>query len=577
MLPLHSTKYIFLNKKNSYSIIFNFLAFSLVVAAFIFMSWGFTEMTRPIDSLTLEPISLKYSNLVNYAFRTVLRMLIAMVISLAFTFIYALLAAKSAKLEQILIPLLDVLQSVPILGYISFTVTIFLSLFPSSTMGAECAAIFAIFTSQVWNMIFSCYQSFKTLPNELKDVANIFKMSAWRRFWQIEVPFAIPSLVWNMVISMSSSWFFVVASEVIMVGNSKISLPGIGSYIYLAIQKQNHEAIFYAIFAMSLIIVLYDQLLLRPLIVWSEKFKYETAEGYKPSYSFILTIFRRSIIIKKLFSPLAYGAKLLLYAPIFNKKEQTSSLPLITQSNYLNYLWYLVLSLSGIAILFYISIFLKNIGFHEIIKVFILALITLTRIIILITLASLFWVPIGVYIGMRPRLTGFVQPLTQFFAAFPVNLLFPIIFIIITKYNLNPNIWLSPLIIMGTQWYILFNIISGAASIPNDLKDAAHILNVKGFRWWKQIILPAIIPNFLVGAITACGGAWNASIVAEVINFGNKKIEAIGLGSYIADMTVEADFNKISLGIGMMSLFVVSINKLFWQPLNEYCTKKFQL
>ncbi|MFY9589711.1 ABC transporter permease [Rickettsia endosymbiont of Halotydeus destructor] len=536
-------------------------------------------MTEPLNTLTLDPVSLEYSNLIAYSFRTVLRMMIAMVISLIFTLIYATLAAKNSRLEQILIPLLDILQSVPILGYISFTITAFLALFPSSIMGAECAAIFAIFTSQVWNMIFSCYQSFKTVPEELNDVASVFKMSGWRKFWQIEVPFAIPSLAWNMVISMSSSWFFVVASEVIMVGNNKITLPGIGSYIYLAIEQQNTAAILYAVLAMSLIIILYDQLLLRPLIVWSERFRYETSTGAKSGYSWVLTIFQQSIIIKKLFSPLAFIVKFLLYSSLFNSIAVIN--PKIVENNHnkvwLNYLWYLTLIFSGAITLFYIGSFLQNVGWHEIVKVFILASITLLRIVILIILASLFWVPIGIYIGLRPRLTAIVQPFTQFFAAFPVNLLFPIVFIVITKYDLNPNIWLSPLMIVGTQWYILFNVIVGVSALPSDLKDVAKILNVKGLEWWKKVILPAIAPYFIVGAITACGGAWNASIVAEVINFGNQKIVAKGLGSYIAEMTVAADFNKIILGIGVMSLFVVLINRLFWQPINEYSNKRFQL
>ncbi len=578
----HPAKYFLYKKKNGLSLFFNFLAFSLVIAAFIFISWGLKEMTQPLNTLTLDPVSLEYSNLIGYSFRTLLRMMIAMVISLIFTLIYATLAAKNPKLEQILIPLLDILQSVPILGYISFTVTAFLALFPSSIMGAECAAIFAIFTSQVWNMIFSCYQSFKTVPAELNDAASIFKMSGWRKFWQIEVPFAIPSLVWNMVVSMSSSWFFVVASEVIMVGNNKITLPGIGSYIYLAIGQQNTAAILYAVLAMSLIIILYDQLLLRPLIVWSDRFRYETSTGIKATYSWVLTIFQRSIIVKKIFSPLIYVAEFLLYFPLFNGVNNLAvNTPEITENNrnklWLNYLWYFILIVSGAVALFYIGSFLRNIGWHEIVKVFILASITLLRIIVLIILASLFWVPIGIYIGLRPRLTAIIQPFTQFFAAFPINLLFPIVFIIITKYDLNPNIWLSPLMIMGTQWYILFNVIVGVSSLPSELKDATKILNVKGLEWWKEVMLPAITPYFIVGSITACGGAWNASIVAEVINFGDQKIVAKGLGSYIAEMTVAADFNKIILGVGMMSLFVVLINRLFWQPINEYSNKRFQL
>lgn len=562
------------------NLVYNTLAFFIVIVVLIFVGWGSRQMSQPLSILQIEPVSLDYFKLFSYSLRTVLRMLIAVVFSLIFTFIYATAAAKSKKLEQILIPLLDILQSVPILGYISFTVTVFLTLFPHSVMGAECAAIFAIFTSQAWNMTFSFYQSLKSIPDDLKDAAAIFKMPKWRKFWQMEVPFAIPGLVWNIVVSMSSGWFFVVASEVIIVGNNKITLPGIGSYIALAIQQKNFSAIYYAVIAMALVIILYDQILLRPLVAWSDRFRYEMTTGGKPPKSWVFNLFQRNLIINKLFVPVAYLGKFLLHIPVFNNVSRDHCGLEVAGENQqvINYLWYLLLSILALTAIGYVAYFLyKDIGLVEVRKVFILASITMLRVIILIIIASLIWVPIGIYIGLSPRLTAIMQPLAQFLAAFPVNLLFPIIFIVITKYDLNPNIWLSPLMIMGTQWYILFNVIVGASSIPSELRDATIILKVKGFNWWRKVMLPAITPYFITGAITACGGAWNASIVAEIINFGDQTIVAKGLGSYIAEMTVQADFNKIVLGIGMMALFVVLFNRFFWQPLQEYSNKKFQL
>lgn len=573
---LHSSRYF---SRNSSSLIFNYLAFLIVVTAFIFLAWGLKEITAPISVLHENPVTLDYINLFSYSLRTVLRMLIAVICSLIFTFIYASLAAKNSKLEQILIPILDILQSLPILGYISFTVTIFLALSPSRVFGAECAAIFAIFTSQVWNMTFSFYHSLKNIPQELKDASFIFKMSKWRKFWQIEVPYAIPSLVWNIVVSMSSGWFFVVASEVISVGNNKITLPGIGSYISLAIQEKNIPAISCAILAMTLVIILYDQLLLRPLVVWSDRFRYEMTTGNNTQQSWVLNIFQKSLLAKKIFSPIARVAKFLLYIPILNCdfEARSSNNKESTFKQKLDYVWHIALVLTACFLTYRIYYFLNDeIGWHEVVKVFALALITMLRVIVLIILASIVWVPIGIYIGLNPKLVGIVQPLVQFLAAFPANLLFPITFIIITRYNLNPNIWLSPLMIMGAQWYILFNVIVGAASIPNDLKDATKIFNVHGWSWWYKIMLPAITPYFITGAITASGGAWNASIVAEIINFGDKTIEAVGLGSYIATMTVKADFNHIVLGMGVMSLFVVLLNRFFWRPLNEYSVNKFR-
>ena len=574
---VHVSKY---SPKKPYSLVFNYLAFLIVMTAFIFIAWGVKEITAPISVLEYKPVALDYANLLPYSLRTVLRMLIAVIFSLLFSFIYATLAAKNSKLEQILIPLLDILQSLPILGYISFTVTIFLALAPSEVLGAECAAIFAIFTSQVWNITFSLYNSLKSVPQDLQDVSVIFKMSKWRKFWQIDVPYAIPSLVWNIVVSMSSGWFFVVASEVITVGDNKITLPGIGSYIALAIQEKNIPAISYAVLAMTLVIILYDQLLLRPLVVWSDRFHYEMTPSNNVSTSWVLNIFQKSILIKKLLLPIARIANFLLYLPVLNHVaviKSHDSKGDISIQKWLDYIWYIALALIVCLLTYSAYRFLHDvIGWHEVVKVFILGLITMSRVIVLITISSIIWVPIGIYIGLSPKMAGIVQPLVQFFAAFPANLLFPVTFIVITHYNLNPNIWLSPLMIMGAQWYILFNVIVGASALPNDLKDAVKILKVKGWSWWYKVMLPAIAPYFITGAITASGGAWNASIVAEVINFGDKKIVAVGLGSYIAEMTAKADFNNIVLGMGMMSLLVILLNRLFWQPLNEYSVNKFR-
>jgi NitT/TauT family transport system permease protein len=576
---IHFVKY---SNKIQSNFVFNFITFLILGSVLIFLAWGVKQMSAPIEVLNQIPVTLEYGNLFGYSFRTLLRMLIAMLISLIFTFIYATLAAKNKKCEQILIPLLDILQSLPILGYISFSVTIFLTIFPSSVMGAEVAAIFAIFTSQAWNMTFSFYYSLKSVPQDLKDVADIFALSKWRQFWQISVPFALPGLIWNIVISISSGWFFVVASEVIMVGNSNITLPGIGSYIALAIEQQNMYAIIYAIIAMSLVIILYDQLLLRPLVVWSDKFRYEMTIGDNRGQSWVFNIFQRSAIIKSLLLPITYITKFLLYLPILNyQKKSNHNSPsnfLKYRRSLLDYLWYLSLFAITCFSLGHIYNFLQDIvGWDEVKNVLILSSITMWRVVVLIILAAIIWVPIGIYVGLNPKLTAFVQPIAQFLAAFPANLLFPVVFIVITSYNLNPNIWLSPLMIMGTQWYILFNVIVGASSIPNDLKDATKILKVSGWLWWHKVMIPAITPNFIVGAIAASGGAWNASIVAEIINFGGKTIVAKGIGSYITECTINSEFNKIALGIGMMALFVVCSNRLFWRPLYQYCIKRFQI
>ncbi len=568
-------------KREKHYFIFNLLAFLLVILALIVIGWSASKMHTPINNAQVIAISSDPVNLFFYSIRTVSRMLIAIVFSIVFSLIYGAFAAKSRRAEQILIPVLDILQSVPILGYISFTVTAFLSLFPGSMLGPECAAIFAIFTSQAWNITFSFYQSLKTVPLELNEAAYVFKMSAWQKFWRLEVPFAMPNLVWNSVVSMSGAWFFVVASEVINVGSDNIRLPGIGSYIGLALKERNIAAIVYAVIAMSFTIIIYNQLIINPFVAWADRFKTESSKSGDSPTSWILNLFNRSLIIKKLFLPIELLRHFFLYFPPFNwlkiQNCQFNDMKIL-KKNYADYLWYFISSIAGLYGIYLIYSFLyKTILLEEVWQVMILALYTMTRVVLLIFITSLIWVPIGIYIGLRPKLIKLVDPLIQFLAAFPANLLFPVAVITITKYNLNANIWLSPLLIMGAQWYILFNVISGTASIPNDLKEAAANLNLKGWLFLKKVILPAIAPYFITGAITASGGAWNACIVGEIVSFGDQIIMIKGLGSYIALMTTKADFPRIVLGIGIMSLFVVIFNHFFWQPLYNYTTKKYQI
>ena len=549
---------------------FETLAFVIIAAVLIFLAWGTAEITAPIGTLKQSAISLDPSMLPGYAMRTTLRMLIAVMASLVFTLIYATLAAKSRKAEQLLVPMLDILQSVPVLGYISFTVTGFIALFPHSMLGVECAAIFAIFTSQAWNMTFSLYQSMRTIPHDIDEAAVLFRLSGWQKFWRMELPFAMPGLVWNMMMSMSGGWFFVVASEAITVGNQHIALPGIGSYIALAIEQKSLPGIFHAIMTMVVVILLYDQLLFRPLVAWSDKFSYELTASQNAPSSWLLTLFTKSRFMRRMLSPIGFLIDRFTRLRLF--KAQANIAPFFTarEARLFDWLWYSILALGGIVALRYVLAFMHtSIELGDIALVCKLAFITLARVLALIFIASLIWVPIGVYIGLRPKLTQIVQPLAQFLAAFPANLLFPLAVILISRYNLNPDIWLSPLIILGTQWYILFNVIAGASAFPNDLKEAARNFRVCGWLWWRRVMLPGVFPYFLTGAITASGGAWNASIVSEAVSWGKQHYAAHGLGAYIAQMTEAGDFAHIALGVGVMAIVVVGINKFFWRPLYE--------
>lgn len=554
---------------------FDALAFSIVSSFLIIIAWGMAEMSGPIVQLQQSPISLDIANLPDYAMRTTLRMLLAVVASLLFTLAYATLAAKSRKAGQIMIPLLDILQSVPVLGYISFTVTGFIAMFPGSMMGVECAAVFAIFTSQAWNMTFSLYQSLRSIPSDMDEAAVVFRLSGWQKFWKMELPYAMPGLVWNTMVSMSGGWFFVVASEAITVGEQRISLPGIGSYIALAIAEQDMAAIGWAIATMVVVILLYDQLLYRPLVAWSDKFRYEMTANQTAPRSWVLALFGKSRYMRRLFAPLGWLSHVILRIRLFAPAARApESLPAV---RIFDYLWYTLLVVTGIVaarhILFF---FLTSVSLGDVAQVAFLSGVTLLRVVVLIFIASLIWVPLGVYIGLRPRMAQVVQPLAQFLAAFPANLLFPVAVVLISRYSLNPNIWLSPLMILGTQWYILFNVIAGTTAFPNDLREAAKNLGVKRWLWWRKVMIPGIFPYYLTGALTASGGAWNASIVSEVVSWGDKSYMAEGLGAYIAQRTGAGDLAHIALGVCAMSLTVVLFNKFFWRPLYGLSAKKLR-
>jgi len=551
------------------------LAFVLVFCLFIYMAQAARGLIGSLEHLEATPISLAPSALVGYAARTALRMLIAMVASLVFTFTYAALAAKSRRAEVILIPLLDFLQSVPILSF-SLTILFFLHLTPGRVAGAEMASIFLIFTSQAWNMAFSFYHSLRSIPDEMVEAARNLQLGPWLRFWRLEVPFGMPALIWNMMMSMSGGWFFVTVSEAITVGNTTVTLPGVGSYIALAIQQKNLTAIAWAIAAMFVVILLFDQLLFRPLIASADWFRLEQETGQTPSQSWALTMMRRSHLLG--FVGNAFGAMLRLGMKPRPADNPHSRQRRARSSRWIDYAWYAVLVLIGVAAVAKTTDFvLREVSGREIAHVIGLGFITLTRVAVLIALASLIWVPIGVWVGLRPRVASIVQPIAQFLAAFPANLLFPIVVSAIVMLKLTPDIWLSPLMILGTQWYILFNVIVGASAIAPDLRYAGENFGVRGWLWWKRLALPAVFPFYVTGAITASGGSWNASIVAEVVNWGNETLTAHGLGAYIQNATLAGDFQRSVLGTVVLSLFVVTLNRVFWRPLYARAERKFRI
>ncbi|MDE2219681.1 MAG: ABC transporter permease subunit [Gammaproteobacteria bacterium] len=555
------------------------LALLVVLALVVFMAEASRGLLEPLSKLDATPLSLDPRQLPVYAARTTLRMFTALALSLAFTFSYATWAARSPRAARLLIPLLDILQSVPILGFISITFVFFMSLVPGRVLGAEFAAIFAIFTSQAWNMAFSFYQSLRTVPIELSEAADSFRLTPWMRFWQLEVPFGLPALTWNMMMSMSGGWFFVVAAESISVGHTSVALPGIGSYIAIAIEQRNLHAIGWAIAAMAAVILVYDQLIFRPLICWVDRFRVEQEPGSEPPESWALTMMRRSRIISGLTALFHATVRWTSWKlPRRAGPRAPSPARRTRAARRWEVLWIaLALLAATLALHRLVVTLMLHTRLAELREVGLLALITMARVVILIALASLLWVPIGVWIGLRPRAAQVMQPVAQFMAAFPANLLFPLFVYLIVAGRLNPDVWLSPLMILGTQWYILFNVIAGASAMPAELRYAAQNLRVGGWLWWKRVALPGVMPYFVTGAITASGGSWNAAIVAEVASWGDTKVEAHGLGAYLAAASADGDFHRIVLGIATMCVFVVCINRWFWRPLYYYAERRYRL
>lgn len=574
-------KIIFSTQQNTYPNFWDITALLVVMGIIIVFSIAVKQMSSPFDIGEPIPIYLSPWYLPDYALRTVMRMFIAMAVSLLVTFIFGTWAAKSRHAERIIIPIVDILQSVPILGFLSISVPTFIGLFPKSMLGPECAAIFAIVTSQVWNMLLGFYQSLKNMPTELGDVARLFHLNAWQRFWRVEVPVTIPSLLWNMMLSMSAGWFFVVASEAISISSQSIMLPGIGSYIAVAIMNSDKMAIFYAILTMLGVIILYDQLLFRPLMSWSDKFRHDLEPNDNMAESWVVDIFLRSRWFKRFGYFLAFFRDTLINIRWFSYTDHYTKHDSLKKRNIF---WFMAwIGHIGVYLAIFFAIFMliqfiiHEATWTELLLVFALGMITGIKIFMMIALCSLVWIPVGVWVGLRPNAAAIIQPIAQFFAAFPANLLYPIAVILIMYFHSNITIFTAPLMVLGTQWYILFNVIAGTTVLPKELLMASRLFGVRGWLKWKKVILPVIFPYYITGAMAAAGGAWNTSIVAEVINWGGHRLHAVGLGAYISETTYTGQASKEALGIIVMCLLVVMINRFVWRPLYTLAEERFHL
>ncbi len=524
----------------------------------------------------IPAVSLDPHNLPNYAARSTLRMFIALFASTIFTLIYGYIAAHSRRAEKVLVPLLDILQSVPVLGFLSITVTGFIALFPGSLLGIEAASIFAIFTGQAWNMTFSFYQSLRTIPRELDEMATLYNLSRWEKFTRLEIPVSLIGLVWNGMMSFGGGWFFLAASEAISVLNHNYVLPGIGSYVAAAVTARDFSALGWAIVTMIVLIVLIDIFFWRLLVAWADRFKLEISAGNVPRY-WLLEIFRSAHV------PAFFGA---LFSPVTVALDRILSrlsppakpTPTITGENskdpvFTVILIVLVIGLVAAAVRF----ILNEVGVAEFGTAALLGLATMARVFFLLIFSTLVWTPIGVAIGFNPRLARLAQPVVQVLASFPANFVFPFAIAGFVAMHISINWGCILLMALGSQWYVLFNVIAGAQSIPNDLREMADSLGLKGWRKWRTLIGPGIFGAWVTGAITASGGAWNASIVSEFVTWGSTNLTAVGLGAYIQHATSVGDWPRIVLGVGMMSLFVVGANRFLWRRLYAVAEAKYRL
>jgi NitT/TauT family transport system permease protein len=533
------------------------------------------------SEIALDPTMLPY-----YAGRSLLRMFIAFGASLLFTLIYGYIAAKSRTAEKILIPLLDMLQSIPVLGFLSATITAFIALFPGSLFGVELASILAIFTGQAWNMTFSFYNSLKTIPKDLQEASDVLRMNWWQRFLKLEVPFSMIGLVWNSMMSFGGGWFFLAASEAISVLGQNIRLPGVGSYLAAAIEAGDMEAIGYSIITMILMIIIVDQLFWRPLVVWSQKFKMELTESADTTTSFVYDILYRSDLInvlsRVLFAPLWRIIDLL-----FDKVASLSEKATQEFQKSVPKALYISKAMKSIFIMILLGFMygpvsqacalVFSMDSRSLVEIIQLGLYTLGRVMIAVLLGAMWTVPVGVWIGLNPRLAKILQPFIQIAASFPANMLFPFITILFLKYQVNFEWGSISLMMLGTQWYILFNVIAGTMSIPNDLHEAGAVFKLQGWQKWKSLILPSIFPFLITGIITASGGAWNASIVSEIVSWHDEQLVATGLGSYISKVTEQGDWGGIIWGITVMCIFVVLINRFLWRRLYQLAEAKYHL
>jgi NitT/TauT family transport system permease protein len=555
----------------------------LVFAALLALLYGLLRLAPALNAPFLpktapSTVSTDPANLPYYAVRSLFRMFIALFIALVFTFAYAEAAARLPRAEKVLIPLLDILQSVPVLGFLTVTVTAFINLFPGSELGLEFAAIFAIFTSMAWNMTFAFYHSLVSQPRDLDEAARIMRLTKWERFWKLDVPSGMIPLVWNGMMSFGGAWFFLAASESISVLNHTYALPGIGSYVAAAIEQSSLNHVGIAIGVMVFMVIGVNFLFWRPLVAWAERFRTEDSAAAERPRSYVLDVLRRSSVPDMVSRPARpVGRALDKITRPFGLAEHPLHRPAMrarTGDVFFAGAVTAVVVYGAWRALVYLQ---RHGGLGQFGPAFLYGLATFGRVVVLLIVASVIWVPIGVWIGMNPRVNRLAQPVVQVLASFPANFLFPFAAAFFVATGLSLNIGGIFLMALGAQWYILFNVIAGASAIPSDLREATRLMGLSGWLRWKRFILPAIFPAYVTGGITAAGGAWNASIVAEVVDYGKHHLTAYGLGNYIAQAARVGNFPEVLIGVAVMSVYVVGLNRLVWRRLYRLAETRYSM
>jgi len=516
-----------------------------------------------------------------YALYSLVRLGVAYVLSLLFALAYGYIAANSRRAEVLMVPLLDILQSIPVLSFLPGVMLAMVAIFPHSQIGVELGSILLIFTGQVWNIAFSFYSSLKTQPRELREAAIIYRFSGWQRFVQLDLPFSTIGLVWNSMMSVAGGWFFLMACEMFVLGPRDFRLPGLGSFLQTAASHGDTRAILWGLGAMVGVIVLLDQLVWRPVIVWADKFKFEQVESSGKSQTTLLSLLGRASVVIRLWR--------LLLSPVINwitlslavgarRAAATFSAPKQKQPRKLLGYFLALLALIGLAFALYHAVLeLAELHHDDYFDLLRSAAYTFLRVNAALLLGALWTVPVGVYIGSNPKFARIAQPLAQMAASIPATALFPVILLFLIRLRNGLEIAAMLLMLLGTQWYILFNVIAGAMAIPTDLKEASHIFGFGSWDRWRFLILPGIFPYLVTGMVTASGGAWNASIVAEYFHFQGRIVSAPGLGSTIASASDSGRFDILLASTLIMATVVVLINRLLWRRLYRLASTRFKL